>query len=250
MRKITLILIVFLLLLTGSLLLAKKNSNSSITENPPGSPSIPTPSTPSLALVSTPSPSPSPHPATIPALAQKEYHGSDFRVGKVLAETTTYTRYYITYKSEGLTISGIMNKPKGPGPFPILILNHGYIDPAVYTNGRGLKREQDYLASRGYLVIHPDYRNHAQSSKDPHHDLNFRAGYVEDVINAIKALRSSNLSYLDKENIGMLGHSMGGGITQAILVSQPNLIKAAVLFAPVSATARDNYDKYTRQRPD
>jgi hypothetical protein len=27
-----------------------------------------------------------------------------------------------------------------------VILNHGYIDPAIYTNGRGLKREQDYLA--------------------------------------------------------------------------------------------------------
>ena len=101
------------------------------------------------------------HPVSIPTMMQKEYDGRDFTVGKVLADNEIYTRYFITYKSGSLTISGIMNKPKGNGPFPMLILNHGYIDPAVYTNGRGLRREQDYLARRGYIVIHPDYIKHS-----------------------------------------------------------------------------------------
>jgi hypothetical protein len=33
-----------------------------------------------------------------------------------------------------------MNIPKWEGDFPLLILNHGYLDTRVYTNGRGLKR--------------------------------------------------------------------------------------------------------------
>lgn len=191
-----------------------------------------------------------PHPVSLQALMEKTYDGRDFTVGQVLSRTDAYTRYYITYESGDLTISGIMNVPAGDGPFPVLILNHGYIDPAVYTNGRGLKREQDYLARQGFVVIHPDYRNHAQSDEEENPELRFRMGYVEDVINAVYAVRASSLPYFDKENIGMLGHSMGGGIALNIMVAQPDLVKAFVLFAPVSADQRDNFNKWTRSRKE
>ncbi len=39
--------------------------------------------------------------------------------------------------------------PLGKGPFPALVLAHGYIDPDIYVNGQGLMREQDYLARAG-----------------------------------------------------------------------------------------------------
>lgn len=189
-------------------------------------------------------------PVSIPAFSQYELQGSDFTVGRVLADSARYTRYYITYGSEDLTISGIMNVPKGDGPFPVLFLNHGYIDPAVYTNGRGLKREQDYLAREGYIVVHSDYRNHAQSSKDPDSEFNLRLGYAKDVANGIDALREANLSYADTSRIGMLGHSMGGGVTEVIITGKPDLIDAAVLFAPVSGDVRDNFNKWTRTRQE
>lgn len=191
-----------------------------------------------------------PHPVSLPALSQKEFNGRDLTIGSVLAENTAYTRYYITYQSGELIISGIMNVPKGEGPFPVLILNHGYIDPVVYTNGRGLKREQDYLARQGYIVIHPDYRNHAASSDVENDHMNLRLGYTEDVINAVYAVQESEYDFFDKEHIGMLGHSMGGGITLNIVVAQPDLLDAAVLFAPVSAEYRDNFDKWTRNRSE
>jgi len=184
------------------------------------------------------------HPVSLPALMQTNFDGRDLELGRVLAENEAYTRYYITYKSGDLTISGVMNVPRGGGTFPLLILNHGFIDPAVYTNGRGLKREQDYLARRGYVVIHPDYRNHADSSTDPENGINFRLGYTTDVINAVLAARSSSLDFIDAERVGMLGHSMGGGITQNVLVVDPDLVNAAVLFAPVSSDQRDNFDTW------
>jgi len=191
------------------------------------------------------------HPVSLQALMQKEFDGRDLTLGQVLNDNLAYTRYYITYKSGELTISGIMNVPKGDVPkggFPVLILNHGYIDPSVYTNGRGLKREQDYLARQGFVIIHPDYRNHAQSSEDPDVELSIRLDYVEDVINAVMAVKESTLDYLNKEQIGMLGHSMGGGITQNVLVVKPELIKAAILYAPVSMDARDSFNRWTRSR--
>jgi dipeptidyl aminopeptidase/acylaminoacyl peptidase len=191
---------------------------------------------------------PKPHPVSLPYLMQKKFDGRNLRREKVLAENEYYTRYYITYMSGKLRISGIMNVPKGKGPFPVLILNHGYINPKYYTNGRGLKREQDYLARRGYIVIHPDYRNHAGSDKDPDYNLNLHIGYVEDVINAVYAVRSSHLKFFDKKNIGMLGHSLGGGLALSVLVSKPELVKACVLFAPISMDYRDNFERWILRR--
>jgi dipeptidyl aminopeptidase/acylaminoacyl peptidase len=183
-------------------------------------------------------------PDSIPAMSEKEYSGSDLKLGAVLDDNESYTRYSITYKSEGLTISGIMNVPKGKGPFPVLILNHGFIEPKFYRNGQGLKREQDFLARNGYVVLHSDYRNYAQSDFDPENDVRPRSGYVEDILNAISAVRNSSFEFLDKENIGMLGHSMGGGIALNVMVTKPDAVKAIVLLAPINSSYKINFDKW------
>ena len=103
---------------------------------------------------------------SLPALMRKDFDGRRLRLGMSRASTPTYTRYAVTYRGGDLTISGIMNVPDGDGPFPVLVLNHGYIDPAYYVTGQGLAREQDFLAGRGYVVLHTDYRNHAGSDDD------------------------------------------------------------------------------------
>jgi dipeptidyl aminopeptidase/acylaminoacyl peptidase len=177
---------------------------------------------------------------------QKRFGGGALRLGDVLDKNSNYTRYFVTYRSGTLTISGVMNVPNGDGPFPALVLNHGYIDPDVYMNGRGLRREQDYLARHGFVVLHTDYRNHAQSDDDPNAELNLRLGYTEDVVNAVLALRRSGLPYIDPDRIGLLGRSMGGGVTYNVLVVQPGLVDAAVVYAPVSSDVMDNFDRWIR----
>ena len=185
---------------------------------------------------------------SLKALINKDFDGRDLKLVKVLARENAYTRYYITYKSGELTISGIMNVPKGKGPFPVIITNHGHINTKVYTNGRGLKREQDYLVKNGYVVLHPDYRNHNGSSKDPDNEFRLYTGYTEDVINAVYAVKRSKYAFIDKNNIGMLGHSMGGGIALNIMAVKPGLVKAFVLFAPTSIDYKDNFDRWIARR--
>jgi len=185
---------------------------------------------------------------SLPYLMRHEFDGRDLKLVKVLEQSPAYTKYYITYKSGPLTISGILDRPQGQGPFPVIITAHGYIAPRVYTTGRGLKREQDYLARRGYVVLHPDYRNHAGSDKEPEENLRLHIGYVEDVINAVYAVKNSGLGFIDKENIGLLGHSLGGGIGLSVLVTRPDLVKAYVLFAPMSSDYRDNYYRWIARR--
>jgi dipeptidyl aminopeptidase/acylaminoacyl peptidase len=181
-------------------------------------------------------------------IMQEKFDGRDLKLVKVLATNEVYTRYYITYMSGKLKISGIMNVPKGGGPYPVIITAHGFVEPRYYTTGRGLKREQDYLARHGYVVLHPDYRNNNGSDKDPENNLRLNLGYTEDVINAVYAVKDSNYKFMDKDNIGLLGHSLGGGVALNMMVTKPGLIKAYVLFAPISMDYRDNYYRWIVRR--
>ena len=52
----------------------------------------------------------------------------------------------------------MMAVPKGQGPFPVIILNHGYIAPSQYWTGADTYDASTYLASRGFLTISPDFR--------------------------------------------------------------------------------------------
>ena len=110
-------------------------------------------------------------------LAEQRHRGDRLRLGAVREQTAEYTSYDVTYRSRSTTgrprgeesyrISGVLNVPTGRGPFPAVVLAHGYIDPAFYVRGQGMTRERGYLASRGYVALHVDYRNHAESDDDP-----------------------------------------------------------------------------------
>jgi dipeptidyl aminopeptidase/acylaminoacyl peptidase len=183
---------------------------------------------------------------TIPAAITHTYDGRDLRIRKDLGTYSAYTRHAITYKSGDLTISGIMNKPRGEGPFPVVVLAHGYIDPKVYVTGQGFRREQDWLARNGYVALHIDYRNHASSDKDPQADLSMRLGYAEDVINAGLAVRESTLPFIDTNRLALLGRSMGGGVAFQALVIKPGVYDAAITYAATSSDTVDNFNKWQR----
>ena len=183
---------------------------------------------------------------TIPAAMAQTYDGRDLQIRKDLGTYSTYTRHAITYKSGDLTISGIMNKPRGKGPFPVVVLAHGYIDPKVYVTGQGFRREQDWLARNGYVALHIDYRNHASSDKDPQADLSMRLGYAEDVINAGLAVRESKLPFIDTNRLALLGRSMGGGVAFQALVIKPGVYDAAITYAATSSDTVDNFNKWQR----
>ncbi len=170
---------------------------------------------------------------------------------RVLANEA-YTRTEITYPSGprgGVTVSGVLLRPRGPGPFPAVVLNHGYIDPAIYVTGQGLAREQDRLARAGFVVLHTDYRGHAASDPASARDRESRLGYTEDVISAVASVK--RLRYVDPDRVALLGRSMGGGITYNALAVQPGLVRAAVVFAPVSSDFLDNFRRWTlAERPE
>ena len=181
---------------------------------------------------------------SIQALIDRNYDGSRLSLGAERGSTSAYRQYYATFRGDGLTISGRINIPRGTGPFPAVVLAHGYVDPSEYTNGQTMLRERDYLARKGYITLHVDYRNHAASSRDPEADPTLRLGYTVDTINAGLALQQD--SRVDPDRIALVGRSMGGGVVYNALVVRPGLFKAAVAYAPVSSDAVDNFNTWVR----
>jgi uncharacterized protein len=186
---------------------------------------------------------------SLDALAKQEFNGSNLKLIKKIGSANKYTKYQVSYLSEKLTISGVLYIPKGKGPFPGLVLGHGYIDPKIYINGQGMKREQNFLASNGFVVLHTDYRNHSFSSNDKLSSIKFRMDYSIDVANAAMALKNSDLKSLDKSKISYVGRSMGGGIGFNLAVSTTDIFSAYVLYAPTSANYPQNFNKWGRDNP-
>ena len=210
--------------------------------DPPAKPAATT----APAATPTPTADPAPHPVSLPALMQRRYDGRNLRLGRVLDANDAYTEVLGLLPRRRVAHHRRALLPTGEGPFPALVLNHGYIDPDVYVTGQGLQIEQAYLARSGFVVLHADYRNHAGSDDDPKNGLRLRLGYTEDTINAVKALRRSGLPQVDPDRIGMLGRSMGGGVTLNALVVRPRLVDAAVIYSSVSSATFDNHRKWTR----
>ena len=192
---------------------------------------------PTVYLSPTPSPTPTVEelifPYTIDGLRQHEFQSGEIRIRSTLSENDSFITYLIEYPSDGLTITGVMQIPAGEGPFPVIVLNHGFYPRGIYASGDGTDRASAFLAGHGYITIASDYRSWGES--DIGHSF-FYSGLVIDVINLVNTIPS--IPEADPVRIGMWGHSMGGGVTIKVVTIDPR-VKAAVLYSPVSADHAD-----------
>ncbi len=172
---------------------------------------------------------------SIDSLRARRYVGGPIKITRVLSSTDAFKRVLIEYSSDGLRITGMMNIPRGNGPFPVVILDHGYFKPSEYKTGDGTIRAADAFVRAGYLTLAPDYRCYAgsQCGANP-----LYVGYAIDVLNLIASLPS--LPYADTSRIGIWGHSMGGGITIRVLTISDQ-IKVAALYGALSADDEVHY---------
>lgn len=227
----------FILLLSVALTACSSVSSApTATLPPPNITIIPATVTPSI----TPSPTATMtmnqalQPFTIDGLRSHDFKSGTLLLGEVLLETDDFIRYPITYPSDGLTITGILQVPKtGTPPYPVIVMNHGFFSRYVYYAGDGTDRAAEFLNRRGYLTVSSDYRSWGEAEAG---ESLFYSGQVIDVINLMNALDTYKLA--DPERIGMWGHSMGGGITLKVLAVDER-VKAAVLYSTVSGDFED-----------
>lgn len=182
---------------------------------------------------------------TIPALIRRSYGEGELRVESVIEATDAFTRTLITFDSDGLTVYGFMDVPSGAGPFPVVIVVHGYVEPAVYSTLTYTTHYADALARAGYIAIHPNLRGYPPSDGGPNP---LRIGFAVDVLNLVAHVREQAgrrddpLEQADGGSIGLWGHSMGGGIARRVLAVSP-AVDAAVLYGSMSGDEQANHER-------
>lgn len=179
---------------------------------------------------------------SIQNLAARSYGGDLFALQE-LGAATNFSRRLISYTSDDLYINGFMDVPHGKGPFPVVLVLHGYVDPEDYLVEAYTARYAAAYANAGYIAIHPNYRNYPPSDFGPN---DFRVGFAIDVLNLIAIVHQTAgqpgpLEKADGENVFLWGHSMGGGIIQRVLTVGAE-VNAAVLYGSMSGDERRNFE--------
>ena len=200
--------------------------------------------TPEVATPTVAGPLSTPDPFTpyfVNTLRSRPYGGGQLENLGILGSNQNFVRYSIRYPSDGLQINGFMNLPNGNGPFPVIIVLHGYSDPSTYQTLDSTTDAADALTLQNYIVLHPNFRNFQPSDKG---DTLFRSGYAVDILNLISILRTSAgipglFEHANADRIGLWGHSMGGEIALKVAVVSP-YIKAILLYAPLSGDEQKN----------
>jgi len=226
--------------------IAVPTTTASPTSSPTPLPTATPTASPTPLPTDTPTATPTPDPyagLTVPDLAGRTYGGGEVKIEEPLGANESFSRYLISYPSEGLKLYGFMNIPQGQGPFPVAIVMHGYVSPEQYNTLAYTTRYADALARAGYLVFHPNYRNWPPSDEGPD---KFRANQAVDALNLIAIIREQAgrpgpLELADPSFIGMMGHSMGGGITLRV-VTVSGVLQAAVLYGSMSGDEKLNYE--------
>jgi dienelactone hydrolase len=180
---------------------------------------------------------------------------SDIRAANRVAPTEVHvTRQRVAFSSDDLTLSGILYKPQGRGPFPALIWNHGS------EKAPGLGSQLDSVASifvpADFVVFAPIRRGHGYS----------QGRYIGDVINETEGAEGveaahrmvvhlleteqlddqlaglayvKQLAFVDSSRLAVAGCSYGG--IQTLLGAEKNVgYKAAISISPAALSWAHN----------
>ncbi len=128
----------------------------------------------------------------------------------------------VSYVSEGLHVTGQVCRPKGPGPFPVHIVNHGGFSGITDWNGG----ECASTARRGWVVAESSYRGEDGSDGQ----VEVCLGEVSDVLRLTEIVRAQ--AYADRERVMMSGLSHGGCITLRALQRGAPVKLAVDIFGP------------------
>lgn len=171
------------------------------------------------------------HPYAIEKMMTKAEINGTITVEKELTEQPKFKSYIVSFLSENLKQYSLMHIPKGVAPekgWPVIVVNHGYINPKEYSVVDSYKNTSAYYANSGFLVLKPDYRGHDDSEGTPT-QLIARNQYAIDVLNLVKAVKS--IPEANTDLIFLYGHSLGGDVAlQVAEVSEK--IKGVSLWAP------------------
>jgi dienelactone hydrolase len=175
---------------------------------------------------------------TIENLSKAKVDPAQIEIGKVLKDDPKFTSYefFMTFDpslsgKSTKKVSGMLNVPKGDGPFPMVVLFRGFVDAETYFIGQGTKPAAEYFAQNGFVTIAPDFFGYADSDLQANDVFESRFQTVTTAMTVLKS--ASSIQNWDGKNLFIWGHSNGGQIALTTLeITQASY--PTVLWAPVS----------------
>jgi dienelactone hydrolase len=155
----------------------------------------------------------------------------------------------VKYKTrDGRHLDAYLTLPAGvtkQNPPPLVVLAH---DGPWTRENWGFDHEVQFLASRGYAVLQPNYRGSpGYGWMFPKDDEWAFGKMAEDVVDATKGVMASGL--VDSSRIAIMGTSFGGYLAVACAANEPMLFRCAVtvsgIFDWAKVMAENKYYKYS-----
>lgn len=141
----------------------------------------------------------------------------------------------VRYKArDGLEIPALLTLPPGgnKGKLPLVIVVHG--GPYMRGNSWGWEADSQFLATRGYAVLEPDFRG-----STGYGNAHFRAGWKQwgkamqdDIADGVKWAIAQGIA--DPARVCIAGASYGGYSALMGLVNDPGLYKCGISWAGVT----------------
>lgn len=196
---------------------------------------------------------------------------------QLLETTPTHNAYLVSWEVPDPTgnttkkVSGQINIPTGTGPFPVIIMLRGYVDPGQYTTGVGTRNGAAAFARNGYITIAPDFLGYGTSDLESNDVLIARFAKPLVVLQLLRNLQDLDLkidpasspdgqavpAFLESDTrqlfntqrLGLWGHSNGGQIALSVLeITSRNMPTS--LWAPVSKPFPYSALYYMDESPD
>ncbi|MEQ8404729.1 MAG: prolyl oligopeptidase family serine peptidase [Oceanicaulis sp.] len=140
---------------------------------------------------------------------------------------------YIQYPSRhgDLTIPAYVTIPQGEGPFPLIVLPHGgpYVSEVITYD-----EWSQVLASRGYMVLQPQYRGSLGYGLNHWTSAFNESGFKMQDDKDDGALYLVEQGLVDPDRIAMFGWSYGGYAALVAASREDNIYQCAIAGAAVS----------------
>jgi dipeptidyl aminopeptidase/acylaminoacyl peptidase len=153
---------------------------------------------------------------------------------RVVSEADSPVQQVYVKSKDGAYVAAAIRKPKGPGPFPAIVMYHGA------PGGRGMEQLVGWsrgatggpvwerFLQEGFVVVVADYRGGDWNAMNVP-STSASATAVDDGLAMIAHVKA--LPYVDPARVSLYGVSLGGNLV-AFLISKEPSIHAAVLGAP------------------
>lgn len=175
------------------------------------------------------------------ALQNAAFTGSEIVIDEMVKDEEEFSSHIFFFEVQGKRVSGLMNVPKTPGNYPVILMLRGYVPQEIYEPGVGTSHGGEVLAQNGFITLAPDFFGYGLSDNPPIGSLEDRFLTYVTMLELIQSLKNLNTGFEEKtldarfdgSHIGLWGHSNGGQIALSALEISGKKYPT-VLWAPVT----------------